>query len=57
VDVACPWTYPDLETALRGMLSAGPAERAIRNSSVERARQAVADSIAAYKTPSGARTG
>ena len=54
MDVACPWTYPDLETALRGMLSAGPAERAIRNSSVERARQAVADSIAAYRTPSGA---
>jgi ubiquinone/menaquinone biosynthesis C-methylase UbiE len=54
VDVACPWTYPDLETALRGMLSAGPAERAIRNSSMERAREAVAASIAAYATPSGA---
>ena len=53
VDVACPWTYPDLETALRAMLSAGPAERAIRNSSMERAREAVAASIAAYATPSG----
>jgi SAM-dependent methyltransferase len=52
VDVACPWTYPDLETALRGLLSAGPAERAIRNSSMERAREAVAASIAAYATPS-----
>jgi SAM-dependent methyltransferase len=52
-DVACPWTYPDLETALRGMLSAGPAERAIRNSGMERARDAVAASIAAYASPSG----
>ena len=53
VDVACPWIYPDLDTALRGMLSAGPAERAIRNSSVERARDAVASSIASYGRPSG----
>ena len=42
VDVECPWTYPGLDTALRGMLSAGPAERAIRNSGMERARDAVA---------------
>jgi SAM-dependent methyltransferase len=56
VDVACPWTYPDLDTALRAMLSAGPAERAIRNSSLERARDAVAASIAPYrKTPGGYR--
>jgi hypothetical protein len=40
VDVLCLWVYPDLETALRGMLSAGPAERAIRASSFERAREA-----------------
>jgi ubiquinone/menaquinone biosynthesis C-methylase UbiE len=52
-DVSCPWTYPDLETALRGMLSAGPAERAIRNSGMERAREAVTVSIAAYKASSG----
>ena len=53
VDAACPWTYPDLETALRGMLSAGPAERAIRHSGMEYARDAVAASIAAYRMPSG----
>lgn len=53
VDVACPWTYPDLEIALRAMLSAGPAERAIRNSSMERARDAVVASIAPYLKPSG----
>jgi SAM-dependent methyltransferase len=53
VDVACPWIYPDLETALRGMLSAGPAERAIRASSFERARDAVAGAITQYRTASG----
>ena len=53
VDVECPWTYPSLDIALRGMLSAGPAERAIRNSGMERARDAVAASIAPYRKPSG----
>jgi SAM-dependent methyltransferase len=53
VDVQCPWIYPSLEMALRAMLSAGPAERAIRNSSIERARDAVANAIAPYRKPSG----
>jgi ubiquinone/menaquinone biosynthesis C-methylase UbiE len=52
-DVECPWVYPDLDTALRAMLSAGPAERAIRNSGMDQARDAVAASIAAYRQPSG----
>lgn len=55
VDVACPWIYADLDTALRGMLSAGPAERAIRASSFERARDAVAAAIDPYRTASGYR--
>lgn len=53
VDVSCPWLYPDLDTALRGMLSAGPAERAMRSSSVERARDAVAATLSPYRTGSG----
>ena len=53
VDVPCPWAYADLETALRGMLSAGPTERAIQASSFERAREAVAVSIEPYRTASG----
>lgn len=52
-DVLCPWVYPDLETALRGMLSAGPAERAIRASSFERAKDAVATAIEPYRTGNG----
>jgi SAM-dependent methyltransferase len=53
VDVECPWTYPSLDVALRAMLSAGPAERAIRNSGVERARDAVANAIEPYRKPPG----
>jgi SAM-dependent methyltransferase len=53
VDVECPWGYPSLDIALRGMLSAGPAERAVRNSGMERARDAVANAIAPYRKPSG----
>jgi len=52
-DVECPWSFPSLDVALRGMLSSGPAERAIRNSSMERAREAVAGAIASYRKPSG----
>jgi hypothetical protein len=40
--------YPNLDIALRAMLSAGPAERAIRNSGMDRARDAVANSISPY---------
>jgi SAM-dependent methyltransferase len=53
VDVSCPWVYPDLDTALKGMLSAGPAERAIQASSHERARAAVAAAIETFRTSSG----
>jgi SAM-dependent methyltransferase len=53
VDVECLWAYPSLDIALRGMLSAGPAERAIRNSGMERAREAVANAISAYRKPPG----
>jgi len=53
VDVQCPWIYPDLETALKGLLSAGPVERAIRASSFERVRDAVTGAIAPYRTASG----
>jgi SAM-dependent methyltransferase len=53
VDVKCPWHYPNVETALKGMLSAGPVERAIRASSYEQARDAIADAIAPYRKVSG----
>ena len=52
-DVDCPWVYPNLDIALRAMLSAGPAEKAIRASGFDRARDAVAASIAPFRTASG----
>ena len=53
VDADCPWSFASLDVALRGMLAAGPAERAIRNSSMERAREAVSAAIAPYRRPAG----
>ncbi len=53
VDVPCAWIYPNLETALKGMLSAGPAQRAIRASSTQQASEAIAGAIASYRTASG----
>jgi SAM-dependent methyltransferase len=53
-DVECTWRYPDLETALRGLLSAGPAVRAIRHSGEEPVRRAVVEAIAPFRTAQGA---
>jgi ubiquinone/menaquinone biosynthesis C-methylase UbiE len=52
-DVAVPWTYASLDEALRGMLAAGPAQKAIRNSGLEKARAAVSEAIAPYRQASG----
>ena len=54
VDVDCPWVYPDLHMALRGMLSAGPVERAIRASGLEKVRAAITEAIAPFRTADGA---
>ena len=52
-DVPCRWEYPDLETALRGLLSAGPATAAARASGEQAVRAAVAASIAPFRDASG----
>ena len=52
-DVECPFEYPDLEIALRGLLSAGPAVRAIENSGESRVPDAVAQSLVLYRLSSG----
>jgi hypothetical protein len=51
--VSCPWEYPDEATALRGLLSAGPAIRAIDHSGEEAVRAAVLEAIAPFRRPSG----
>ena len=52
-DVDSDWEYPDLETALRGMLSAGVAVRAIRHSGEPAVRDVVASAIAPFRTAAG----
>ncbi len=52
-DVDCPWVYRDSRTAFRGLLSAGPAVKAMQVSGQERVREAVADALKPFKTASG----
>lgn len=52
-EVDCLWDYPDEQTALRGLLSAGPAIRAIQHAGEEQVREAVAKAIMPFKTASG----
>jgi len=52
-EIECTWRYADLETALRGLLSAGPAVHAARHSGEEPVRRAVADAIAPFRTTQG----
>lgn len=52
-EVDCPWVYPDLETALRGLLSVGPATLAIQHLGEEHVRDAVVRALAQFKLPSG----
>ena len=51
-DVPCHWEYPDLDTALRGLLSAGPPTAAVRASGEQAVRTAVAASIAPFRDAS-----
>ncbi|MGE5375438.1 MAG: class I SAM-dependent methyltransferase [Bacteroidota bacterium] len=51
--VACPWDYPDDQTALRGLLSSGPAIRAIQSRGEEAVRDVILGVLAPFKTGSG----
>ena len=52
-DVACPFVYPDQETALRGLLSAGPATRAIQAVGEDRVRAVIVNNLPPFKQASG----
>jgi ubiquinone/menaquinone biosynthesis C-methylase UbiE len=52
-EVSTRWEYPDLETALRGHLSAGPAVKAIESAGEERVAAAVTEAIAPFRTAAG----
>ena len=52
-DVVSVWDYPDSETALRGLLSAGPAAKAIDNSGYDKAYATVKEAMAPYLQANG----
>jgi SAM-dependent methyltransferase len=52
-DVDCPFVYPDEATALRGMLSAGPAVRVMQQTSEEHVRAAVRAALQPFRTING----
>jgi len=52
-EVDTPFEYPNLETALRGLLSAGPAVRAIETSGEAEAIRAVTEVLAGFRRPDG----
>lgn len=52
-DVNAIWEYPNIETALKGQLSAGPVAKAIETSSFVKVYDAVAADLKAYIQPNG----
>lgn len=51
--VSCPWRYDDLDTALRGLLSTGPAACAISYSGRECVVETITQSISPYRCTDG----
>lgn len=47
-DVDSIWDYPDMEVALNGLLSAGPAAKAIENVGYDKVRQTTLDAMQPY---------
>ena len=48
-EVDCPFEFPNLETAVRGHMSSGPAAAAIRQAGAEAVQQAIAESLAPFR--------
>ena len=53
VDINSVWDYPDLETALRGLMSAGPVARAIEHTSYEKVLETLRAAVLPYLKPNG----
>lgn len=52
-EVNCPFEFPDLEAAVRGTMSSGPAAAAIRQAGAEAVRRAIVESLASFQTSKG----
>lgn len=55
-EVTCPWSYPDADTALRALLSAGPAVKAIQTSGEPAVRAAIESAITPFRAENGTYT-
>lgn len=47
-DISSIWDYPDTDTALKGLLSAGPSAKAIENSGFEKVYETILKSVEPY---------
>lgn len=47
-DVTSVWDYPDTDTALKGLLSVGPAAKAIENAGFEKAYETTLKAVQPY---------
>jgi hypothetical protein len=52
-DIPNTWDYPDTATALEGLLSAGPATRAIEHSGYDKVKTAVSNALQPFTQTSG----
>jgi ubiquinone/menaquinone biosynthesis C-methylase UbiE len=52
-DIPGLWDYPDLDTALKGLISAGPVSRAIENSGFDKVHETIAAAVAPYVQSNG----
>jgi SAM-dependent methyltransferase len=51
--IPCPWNYPDEETMLAGLMSSGPAARAIEHTSPDTVREALREACARFRRADG----
>jgi len=52
-DVPSVWDYPEKETAIKGLISVGPAAKAIENAGFEKVYQTISDAIEPYVQDNG----
>jgi SAM-dependent methyltransferase len=50
-EVPCPWVYPDVDTAVRGMASTGPAIRAEHENGREAVEETIAQALQPFRDP------
>ena len=53
IDVPTPYTYLDIDTAVRAQMSSGPARRAIEHAGPEPLREALSTALADYRSDDG----